>query len=826
MEFDNSAYSNYGNSAYGNAAYGMPQPPQPQQSNEDEDGGSNIDIFAWIIRILKGWWLFVIFLAIFMGVAFIKNKQWQPTYTSSALVIIEENKGMMGSSNMLMQGFVAEKAYRNVNNQVIMFGSFELISRVIEKMPELTTDYYTKGRFKTNNLYKRSPIDIQKDFVVASSYFREFNFEDNGDGTYKITVPEGKESPEVILKGKYGVPLESSFFFITINKTPLFYNGCKLNFSFFEKEQLAMNYSSRLAFDFLMQGASVVKCTVTGNVPERDQDFLNGLCDEFLADNLARKNDAAIKTIEFIDEQLINLSDSIKISEGRLNTYKASNFISSTAGGTMLVSQYNTISTKLSEMRLKESYLKYLSNYLKDNVEDGSLMAPTSLGISDGGSLTGLVSKYTETQIKRNEVGEKSPLYAKYNRELDTYKIQINEVLKNIQAEMDIQKTDLNRQLSEVEAAMQEQPYKEQQFQNIQRKFKLNDDYYSFLMQKRADAQIQKASNSPDNIILERARFSTLTNGAEKGKTYSTNLLIGLLIPLGIIILKELLVPYIRTEKEIEKLSQGKGLLMGVIRHTNSRSPVIIDRHPKSSVAESYRVLRTQVEYALHRKENIVVMLTSTQSGDGKTYISANMAGVYAVTGKKTLLVDLDMRKPSVQSLLNTENNRGISDYLIGSVSLEQAITKDDRYKFDVLTVGTIPPSPSELLKSEKMKELMEYLKKEYCYIVIDTSPIGLVADAFNVMEFTDMIIYSVRCGKTNKKLFKNTISSLFQNGVTNIRYVFNDVNFHKLEYSRYYSNYYGAYGHYGNKSYGYYGYGRGEHKKDNAYVDYFDDSE
>lgn len=825
MEFDNTQYTN---SAYSNAAYGMPQPSQPVQ-NDDNEKSEGIDIFAWAVRILKGWWLFVIFLVIFMTIAFVKSKKWQPTYTSTALVIIEENKGMMGASSALMQGFIAEKAYRNVNNQVIMFGSFDLISRVIDKMPELTIDYYNKGRFKTTNLYKRSPIDIHKDFVVNGSYFREFNFEDNGDGsTYRIIVPEGKESPEVIMKGKYGEPLESSFFFITVNKTPLFYNGCKLSFSFFEKEQLAMNYSSSLAFDFVLTGSSVVKCTVTGHVPERDQDFLNGLCDEFLADNLARKNDAAIKTIDFIDEQLLNLSDSIKISEGRLNNYKASNFVSSTAGGQMLVTKYNTITAKMSEMRLKESYLKYLSNYLINNVEDGSLMAPTSLGISDGGSLTGLVTKYTETQIKRNEVGEKSPLYAKYNRELDTYKIQINEVLKNIKVEMDIQNADLNSQLNEVEAAMQEQPYKEQQFQNIQRKFKLNDDYYSFLIQKRADAQIQKASNSPDNIILERARFSTLTNGSEKGKTYSTNLLIGLLIPLGIIILKELLVPFIRTEKEIATLSEGRGVLVGVIRHTNSKSPVIIDRHPKSSVAESYRVLRTQVEYAVHRKENIVLMLTSTQSGDGKTYISANMAGVYAVTGKKTLLIDLDMRKPSVQSLLNTDNNKGISDYLIGSVTLEQALTRDSRYKFDILTVGTIPPSPNELLKSDKMKELMEYLKREYCYIVIDTSPIGLVADAFNVMEFTDMIIYSVRCGKTNKKLFKNTVNNLFQNGVTNIRYVFNDVNFHKLEYSRYYSNYYGAYGHYGNKYYGYYGYGRGGNgeKKDSAYVDYFDDNE
>ncbi len=205
------------NSRYNGASYATPNYPSAQpvvNVNNDDDENTQIDYFGWAIRIVKGWWLFVISLAICMSIAFLKNKQWRPTYTSSALVIIEENKGMSGSSSVLMQGFIAEHAYRNVNNQVIMFGSFDLISRVIAKQPELTTDYYTRGRFKETNLYKHSPIHISKDFVVGSAYNREFEFEDNSDDTYKITIPETKESPEVILKGKYGEQLESCFFFL------------------------------------------------------------------------------------------------------------------------------------------------------------------------------------------------------------------------------------------------------------------------------------------------------------------------------------------------------------------------------------------------------------------------------------------------------------------------------------------------------------------------------------------------------------------------------------------------------------------------------------
>lgn len=821
MNQDNTRYTNdaYSAGAYQTGAPGYNNNPQ------QEEEGSSIDYFAWFIRIIKGWWLFVISLVICMSIAFLKNKQWKPMYTTSALVIIEENKGMMGSSSALMQGFVAEKAYRNVNNQVIMFGSYELISRVIELHPELTTDYYTRGRFKENNLYKHSPIEIERQLIVNSSYNREFEFQDMGDSTFQIIIPETKEVPEIIVPGRYGEPLETSYFFITVKRTANFYDNCNLKFRFFEKEQLAMDYSSRLAFDFVMQGASVVRCTVTGYVPERDRDFLNGLCDEFLANNLARKNDAAIKTIDFIDEQLAHLSDSIKISEGRLNSYKATNFVSSTAGGSLLVSQYNSLIAKQTEMRLQEAYFKYLSDYLQNNVEDGSLMAPTNLGLQES-TLTGLVTKYTETQLKRNEVGDKSPLYAKYNRELGIYKVQINEALKNVRAEMNIQKADLDNRLDEIEQEMKEQPYKEQQLQNIQRRFKLNDDYYTFLMQKRADAQIQKASNSPDNIILERARYSSLTNSKDRSKNTSTFLIIGLLVPLAIIVLKEFLVQDIRTEDEITKLSGNRGTLLGIVRHTSSRSPVIIDKHPRSSVAESYRVLRTQIEYQVQRKENITIMLTSTQSGDGKTYISANMAGVYAITGHKTILVDLDLRKPSLSALLGIDANKGLTDYLLGSITLDQTIVESENYKFDILPVGTIPPNPSELLKSDKMRQLIQILKERYCYVVLDTSPVGLVADAYSVMDDADIMLYTVRCGRTNKKLFKNTVNSLFKNGVSKINYVFNDVNLNKIEYSRYYTNYYGAYGTYGNRAYGYYGYGRGNKGKENTYVDYFDEAD
>lgn len=794
----------------------------PDQFNEEGEGVS-FDYRTWIIRILKGWYFFVISLVVCMGIAYLQNRSWKPIYKTNALVIIEDSKGYMGSQAMLLQGFGAEKAYRNVNNQVIMFGSHDIIERTIQKQQQdMLVDYYSLGRFRQTNLYKQSPIEVKTTYISPESYERQFELTDLGNDEYEIWAEETNSLSEFSCRGKYGEPLESSAFFLTIEKSQLYRTNFSVGFTLHTLETVVAQYSARLSFEFLMTGASVVEVSVTGEVPQRDADFINGLCDEFLADNLSRKNDAAIKTIEFINDQLAQLSDSLRLSEDRLKAYKADNFVVASAGGNTVMSQYTQIDAKQTEMRLKESYLSYLTNYLQSNVEDGAIIAPANLGVTDA-NLTSLVQTYTELQLKRKEVGEKSPLHAKYTRELDALKEQLFESLKNMQVALDIQKKDLQERIESVVAEMRQLPYKEQQLLKIQREFKINDDYYTFLIQKRADAQIQKASNSPDNIILDRARVASLINGGEKSKRYSSFLLIALLVPAAFIVLRELLYPSIRTENEIDKLSGHAYKVISMIRRTHIEYPVVVDKYPKSSIAEAFRIIRTHLSlYTMANQPNFSLMISSTQSGDGKTYLSANMAAVYAMTGKKTLLVDLDLRKPSVMATLSVPANRGLVNHLLGQIDLETAIVHHPDYKFDILPVGVIPPNPAELMASDRMKNLINQLKEEYTYVIFDTSPVGLVGDIYPIASLMDHILYAVSCEKTNKNLFKSTIKQMVFRGIRNVSFVFNNVNLKKMEYSSYYQNNYGMFT--GYQSNGYAGYIHATRQHQQGY--YFDDAE
>nr|MBP6231383.1 hypothetical protein [Paludibacteraceae bacterium] len=528
----------------------------PQNNFNEENESSSFDIKIWIIRILKNWYLFLISISMFLTVAYFQNKSWFPIYSSSSLVIIEEaSSGFSSRSNQaFMEGFSVQGGYRNVNNQIVMFSSLDLIKKVVKDLKDLHIEYYTRGRFTSTNLYKKSPVQIETLFISPNGYEQELFLEDLGNNAYQISYAGNKQIAAFTVKGEYGKQLETSLFFITISKTDFYRNNFQLYFGFRNIDQLASMLHSRLKFAFKMEGSSVLEVSITGNVHERDCDFLNALCDAFLQEGLSRKNDAAIKTIEFIDSQMLTISDSLRLSEKALQNFKSDNFMVAASSSSEIAGKYGLLEAKETELRLKDAYIKYLTNYLNKNIEDGSLIAPTSLGVNEA-TLTVLVKEFTELTLKKKEIGEKSPLFSKYTRDIENVKAQMKESLRNIRAGFTIEKEDLDKRMSELAYQIQVLPIKEQQLLNFERKFKVNDNYYSFLLQKRADAQILKASNSPDNIILDKARLTGVTNAASKGSNYSTFLLIGLLIPLAFVGLKEFMYPFIRSENEILHLS-------------------------------------------------------------------------------------------------------------------------------------------------------------------------------------------------------------------------------------------------------------------------------
>ncbi|HRR62618.1 MAG TPA: CpsD/CapB family tyrosine-protein kinase, partial [Paludibacteraceae bacterium] len=319
-----------------------------------------------------------------------------------------------------------------------------------------------------------------------------------------------------------------------------------------------------------------------------------------------------------------------------------------------------------------------------------------------------------------------------------------------------------------------------------------------------AEAEIQKASNSPDNSVLENARIISITNNKEKSKTTTRYLILAFLIPSLIIVLKKSLNNTITSITDIEKKSSFP--VIGVVLHTKNDDPLLCAKYPNSLFSEMFRIIRTRIEFIAQRKKNIVVLVTSLTSEDGKTFFSTNLAAIYGMTGEKTLLIDMDIRKPSVNKRLNVSHPKGVTNYLIGECTLPEIINKIDNVNFDIIFAGTVPPNPGELIRSEKLIKMFEELKKQYDYIIIDVSPVGLVSDTYSLVPLSDVNLLVVRNKKTNKTFFKNIATQLMEDHIQNFYVILNDVD-----------TSYGGY----EKSYKYHMYDK---KTDNKYYDMIDE--
>ena len=766
-----------------------------------EEEESNFNILEWVFKFLRYWYLFVIAIVVALGLAYLKNRSWMPQYYVEGKVIIESSAA--DNAYNFMQGFGGGMDYINTNNQLLILGSYDLINRTVKDLP-FGVDFYTRGRFRTHNLYGREPIAINLQYADAQLYNCEFRFIPIDETRFEIVIEDdfSKEMfPDFKIKGQYGVPFENFLLFATIDKLYLPADNTEFLFRFRSLYSLEEEFAARLALSYIGEASSVVSISLTGNVVARDRDFINALCEEFLEANLEEKNEEATRTIDFINEQLGFISDSLRTSENRLRQYRRENNMVDVNGYTSTVlSKLSALDAHRSELTLKEAYFAELAEYLTESVLEERLVAPSSIGVSDP-VLLDLVSKFNELQQKRSDLGEKNPNYERYSKRMEEVRVTMLEVLDNVRKVHSMEREAFEKEYREAMADLKDLPEKELMMVNYERSYKINDNYYTFLLQKQSEAQIRKASNVPDNKILQKARISTNpVNGSAKIKIYLLFLIIGVLIPAAYVILKELLNMNIRGEYDVLKMT--KIPVLGTIRHTDGDAKVMSVKSPKSLFTEGFRLIRSRVEFITQRKTDISIMVTSAESGDGKTHFATNLAGVYSLVSDKVILVDLDLRNPKLTAQLGYKDVKGLVHVLIGEATLDDVIIKGDKeLGFHFLPVGVVPPNSAELLRSEQMVHLFEELKQRYDYRIIDTSPLGLVSDAYALANSVDVNLLIARVFKTNKSFFRNFVEQIQQDNVNNPYIVLNDLAIMK-------KGKYGAYSHYGRYGYGRYGYG------------------
>ena len=704
-------------------------------------------------------------------------------YPVSMALYVKEDPGMESSAAMLYANNPLLKGNPNYYNEPYLIKADPVMEEVVESL-DFHILFYKEGRVKTTEIYPRPNVAVRAEEGSVLPYGQSFAFKIADEKTFYL-APKGEEEEYAFSEAEkfsFGVPVQLNAGSVVIDALPgvgssQFVNN-QLVLQIQHPVTIARKYSNRVQTSWTAEGASLLDLTIYGESPQKEIDFLNALAETYIERSTRNKTENASRTIDFINQQLQQISDSLGEIEGDLEVFKRENLgvnIGAEASG--LLERLNELEISRGEYRIQQKYFDYLLNYIQQE-PTGQPVVPATVGVTDE-VLNTLVGQLVTLQMDRNQVQRSSSIENPYLAGLDSQikevKENITEIVQNLSANQAISQKELNNRIHRLERELQSLPKAEREYVNIKRMFDLSEGLYLFLMQKKAEAGITKASTTANIQIVNPAKQIGGQVSPNVNKNYVVALAGGLGLPVGILFLFFYFNDRIRYKDEVLALSNIP--FLGIIGHNTSKSNLIVSEKPRSAVAESFRSVRSNLQFFSSEKDNSckTFLLTSSVSGEGKTFCSANLGIVYAFSGKKTLILGGDLRKPRVFEGFNKNNELGLSNFLIGQARLEDVIQETSIPNLFLITGGLIPPNPSELLMSEQMKELMQSLKEQFDIIILDSPPIGLVTDAMVLLPFADHTIFLVRQNYTTAANIQS-LQEMYEGGkINNISILYND---------------------------------------------------
>jgi capsular exopolysaccharide synthesis family protein len=792
------------------------------------DKQNNFDFKGFLIKTLSYWKWFVIGLIIAFSIAHQVNVRKQKIYgIETTIAVQEENNPLFTANTSLVFN------WGGTSDKVQMI-STTLKSRshnelVVDKL-QFYTDYLKQTKYFFQDVYGQVPFKIKIDKSQNQLYEQFIKVKMLSNTTYRITIPFQYNSAKVI---RYADNKESTI--STPNKefSRVYKVGQNINLPFlhwkldvvdFDNDSFAEEILIRfnpfdktvLTYKSLKVGidekaGSILNLAMEGTNKERMVDYLNQTVEVLIQRNKEEKNKFAENTINFIDVTLHDMEEKLKNSGDDLKEFgKNNNIIDIEEGGTTFKNQLLDYDKEKDGVERKIAYLNTLKTYLKNSVDFSKLPAPTIVGIEEENINTN-VSKLITLSIQRSQLvysvkGEL--MYERIDNEIQSVKKVLLENANSYKNALDYDLNLVNQKIQKLENEISKLPENKQEWLNLSRKYNLSDNIYNTFLQKRSEASIVQAANLSDIKFIDPAKdVGGGLLGPKTGVNYVLAFFMGLIVPLVIVFFIFFISNSIQNIEDIISLTQLP--LIGIVGVKHSETNLSVFERPKSALSESFRAIRSSLQF-LYKKQNIegtkTLMLTSSVSGEGKTFCSLNIATVFALSEKKTIIVGLDLRKPRIFDDFNIQNDLGAVNYLIGQNKLDEVIQHTHIPYLDVITSGPIPPNPSELILGDSMREMLEELKQKYDYIILDTPPVGLVSDALELVQFCDVTLYIVRQNFTKKEMLTLLNNRHKRGELNNISIIFNGYE-NKAKYGVGYGYGYG-YGY----SYGY-GYGSGYHE-------------
>jgi len=734
-------------------------------------------------------------------------------------MLIKDDQFGGGTADLsnIFTGSNAFRSEQNLKNEIGILGSFSLNYRVMQELTDFHIVYVGVGKrgIAESRMYNNAPFRVLYDSLqhqriglpvtVKILSANNYQLEINGDLKFSKTLAFGERFNEMGFDFSI-VPVFESF---TYNPDA----SNRYYFYFASPEGLANQYRGKLSVSPIEEEATLVTLSVSGFVPGQEVDYLNKLMEVYILQGLEVKNQTAERTIEFIDGQIGTISDSLKIAENSLENFRLSNkLVDLSREGNYIQNRLESYENERSSLLLQKKYYDYLKEYVDSRNETGDIVSPGAMGVSNA-PLERMVAELATMQQQKNKlklnISEDLPAMTSFDKSIMDVKALIAENITSSMINLGNAIKEADHRISLVEAELNRLPGTERRLINIQRKFDLNNTVYNYLLEKKAEAGIARASTVSDNRIIDYAQtFNSSRISPKPRQNYSMALISGFLIPAILILLIDYLNNKVIDKKDIEKGT--KAPVLGYISHNSLQTEIPVVEKPGSTLAESFRSVRTNLKYFIKDTKNPVLSVSSTISAEGKTFISINLAAIIASNNNKVLLIGLDLRKPRIHRIFGIDNDNGISNYLIGQEKFESIILETGIENLWYTPSGPVPPNPAELIDSPAMNDFIDRAKKIFDYIIIDTPPVAIVTDALLVSPLTDFYLFVVRQRYTTKNTL-GLIEELHRNeNIKSLGIVLNDISTtgyygYGLRYGysggygyNYGYNYYHNYGRYG----------------------------
>ncbi|NQX37784.1 capsular exopolysaccharide family [Pedobacter steynii] len=751
---------------------------------------NNPGIIAEGMKYVKYWYFFVLALVLSLGAAWLYLQTTVSKYkVSSTLLVQDDTKGdglLKGTAFSDLNMFRSSKT---VIDEMEVMRSRDLIQGVMKDL-KMDVSYFYELSLKNKELYGNTlPVNVLLNKNTEQAYIQKLSLTIINDHQF-ILNENGKRTIY-----NFGYAIARPQFNITVVKGPAFSISDKvIQIRFVNLGQLAQAYSTAgLTVLPVIKDANTVVLSLLDAIPQRGIDILNALISRYNMENVNNKNIMALNTIKFIDGKLKFLTKNLSGVEQDVENYKRDNRITElSADAQMNLQSSGSYNEQLASSEVQLSLVQSLISYLRGG--DASFeLVPTTLGLKDP-TLQNLTDKYNNLQIERERLlrnnSVNNPLVVSLTEQLSGLKGSLLENLTMIRRGLTLERNKLSSKTSQFESRLNHVPVMERGLLERSREQSVKTTLYQYLLQKREETELSLSATIPTSKLIDRPAYNPIPAKPKVQLIYMLSMMAGLMIPFSVIYLKDKLNSKVKDIYDVEYIAMN-GKILGELSHKAIGESIVVHKNQSNTISELFRYIRSNLHFMDMNLHNKVLLVTSTSKGEGKTFFSINLGITLSLIDKKVVILEFDLRKPDLLNNMNLKSKTGLSDYLKSDkLQVDDILIKTPQSEhLFVIGCGEISDSPSEILMSPKLEILFKELRERFDYVIVDTSPVGHVADAFTIATFADSSIYLVRYNYTHKEDLA-IFEEICENGrLKNPMIVFNDAgkgNKNAYKYGRY----------------------------------------